>query len=197
MKCRRRIAALALLGTILSGTFATVQVSAQEAESATTVGEKVQVVVNGSTIQDGGLMVDGRAFLSVRQLSDALQAFVTWDDASKKVVIDKPNVDLLLFKDNSLFGKVPTGKTSFTVLAQIDSLNTPVDTIKFTITDPKGNKTDIQESPVEDNKEDNFWFRTNEFKYDFKTKGDYLISCYLKQKNGEYTLVSQKKLPTV
>ncbi|PZM62738.1 stalk domain-containing protein [Paenibacillus dendritiformis] len=196
MNCRR-IVALALLGTIMSGTFASAQISAQEAGPTVVQGEKVQVVMNGSTLQDGGIMFEGRAFLSIRQLSDALQAFVTWDDASKKVVIDKPNVDLLLFKDNSLFGKVPTGKTSFTVLAQIDSLTTPVDTIKFTITDPKGNKTDIQESPVEDNKEDNFWFRTNEFKYDFKTKGDYLISCYLKQKDGEFTLVSQKKLPAI
>lgn len=197
MKCRRRIAALALLGTILSGTFATVQVSAQEAESAATVGEKVQVVVNGSTIQDGGLMVDGRAFLSVRQLSDALQAFVTWDEANKKVIIEKPNVDILLSKDNTAFGKVQTGKTSFSIFAQVDNFPSSLEAVKLTITDPKGNTTLIQQFSVEEKKDDPLWLRTDEFKYDFKSKGDYLISCYLKQKDGEFILVSQKKLPAI
>lgn len=197
MKCRRRIAALALLGTIMSGTFATVQVSAQEAESAATVGEKVQVVVNGSTIQDGGLMVDGRAFLSVRQLSDALQAFVTWDEANKKVIIEKPNVDILLSKDNTAFGKVQTGKASFSIFAQVDNFPSSLEAVKLTITDPKGNATLIQQFNVEEKKDDPLWLRTDEFKYDFKSKGDYLISCYLKQKDGEFVLVSQKKLPAI
>ncbi|MGG4394121.1 stalk domain-containing protein [Paenibacillus thiaminolyticus] len=197
MKCRRRIAALALLGTILSGTFATVQVSAQEAESAATIGEKVQVVVNGSTIQDGGLMVDGRAFLSVRQLSDALQAFVTWDEANKKVIIEKPNVDILLSKDNTAFGKVQTGKASFSIFAQVDNFPSSLEAVKLTITDPKGNATLIHQFSVEEKKDDPLWLRKDEFKYDFKSKGDYLISCYLKQKDGEFVLVSQKKLPAI
>ncbi|BFH12934.1 copper amine oxidase N-terminal domain-containing protein [Paenibacillus melissococcoides] len=197
MTSRRRIAALALLGTIMSGMFATVQVSAQEAASTATVGEKVQVVVNGSTVQDGGLMVDGRAFLSVRQLSDTLQAFVTWDDANKKVIIEKPNVDILLSKDNSPFGKVQTGKASFSIFAQVDNFPSSLEAVKFTITDPKGNATEIQQFNVEDKKDDPLWLRTDDFKYDFKSKGDYLISCYLKQKDGEFTLVSQKKLPAI
>ncbi|MCE5167880.1 copper amine oxidase N-terminal domain-containing protein [Paenibacillus profundus] len=196
MNCRR-IAAFVLLGSILGGAYA----SAQSDPSSTSLqaaapAEKIQVILNGSTVQEGGVMLEGRAYLSVRQISDALLAFVTWDEANKKVVIEKPNVDLLLFKDNTPFGKVETGKTSFTALAQVDSLKTSVDKIKLTITDPKGNTTQIQEDEVKTD-EDNFWFRTSEFKYDFKAKGDYTISCYLRQKNGEFTLLSQKTVSAI
>lgn len=196
MNCRR-IAALALLGTIMSGTFASAQISAQETAPTVVQGEKVQVVMNGSTIQDGGIMVEGRAYLSVRQLSDAMQAFITWDEANKKVIIEKPNVDILLSKDNSAFGKVQTGKASFSIFAQVDNFPSSLEAVKFTITDPKGNTTEIQQFNVEEKKDDPLWLRKDEFKYDFKSKGDYLISCYMKQKDGEFTLVSQKKLPAI
>ncbi|EPY10230.1 MULTISPECIES: stalk domain-containing protein [Paenibacillus] len=196
MKCRR-LAAFVLLGSIVGGAYASAQTDvAPSSAQAAPVAEKIDVVLNGNAVNEGGYMIDGRAYLSVRQIQEALQAFIFWDDANKKVVIDKPNVDLLLFKDNKTFGKVETGKTSFTVFVQVDSLQSTVDAIKITITDPKGKTTELQESSVPTN-EDNFWFRTNEHKYDFKAKGDYMISCYLRQKNGEFTLISQKKLPAI
>ncbi|MBN3526007.1 stalk domain-containing protein [Paenibacillus apiarius] len=196
MKCRR-IAAFVLLGSILGGAYAAAQPDPSSGSlPAAATAEKIEVILNDAAVQEGGVMFEGRAYLSVRQLSEALLAFVTWDEANKKVVIEKPNVDLMLFKDNTTFGKVETGKTSFTVLAQVDSLKTTVDKIKLTITDPKGNATQIQEEAVKTN-EDNFWFKSPEFKYDFKTKGDYTISCYLRQKNGDFTLMSQKTVTAI
>lgn len=189
----KRLAAFVLLGSIVGGAYASAQTDMAQAAPA---AEKIDVVLNGNSVNEGGYMIDGRAYLSVRQISDALQAFIFWDDANKKVVIDKPNVDLMLFKDNKSFGKVEIGKNSFKVFVQVDSLQSAVDKIKITITDPKGKTTMLQEADVSA-KEDIFWFTTEEHKYDFKAKGDYMISCYLRQKNGDYTLISQKKLPAV
>lgn len=196
MKCRR-LAAFVLLGSIMGGAYVSAQTETAPTSTQTTpVAEKIDVVLNGSAVSDGGYKIDGRAYLSVRQLSETLQAFVSWDDTNKKLVIEKPNVDLLLFQDNKTFGKVETGKNSFVVLAQVDSLPSTVDAIKITITDPKGKTYTLQESSVLTN-EDNLWFRTQEQQYDFRTKGDYMISCYLRQKSGDFTLLSQKKLPAI
>ncbi|MCG7407657.1 copper amine oxidase N-terminal domain-containing protein [Paenibacillus sp. ACRRX] len=191
MKCRR-IAALVLLGSIVGGSLATT-IPTVAAESNT---DKVHVELNGQAISDGGVMVDGRAYVSVRDLQEALQAFVYWDAANKRISIQKPNIHMLMFQDKATFGKVKTGKTAFSVLVQVDSLKTQVDAIKLTITDPNGKSSDIQQSDI-DTKQDNFWFRSSDYKYDFKAKGEYTVNCYLRQKNGEFTLLSKKTIEAV
>jgi len=61
------------------------------------------------------------------------------------------------------------------------------------ITDPAGNMLDIQSQDLSSDQKDNFWFRTYDFTYDFKTTGKYTIGFYIKvSKNDEYQLVAQK-----
>ncbi|UHA74084.1 copper amine oxidase N-terminal domain-containing protein [Paenibacillus sp. 481] len=193
MNCRR-FAAVVLLGSLCFAAYSPVTANAQENASA----EKIKVELNGNTIKEGGgYMIDGRAFLSVRDLEDALQAFIHWDAQSKKVSIEKPNVDLLLFQGNQPFAKVKPGKTSFTIFVQADSLKVDVDKIKLTITDHEGNKVDIEENNANKSEENLLWYTTKEFKYDFKTKGNYKIACYLRQKNGDYVLMAEKTVAAI
>ncbi|MCR8845692.1 copper amine oxidase N-terminal domain-containing protein [Paenibacillus sp. SC116] len=189
MKCRR-IAALVLAGMMFAGTLSTVPAHAE--------ADNMRVTLNGEALADGGYIIDGKTYVSVRQLQDALQAFVHFDEKTKKLYVEKPNVHMLLFQGKNPFGKVETGRTSFSVLVQVDSLKTEVDSIRLTITDPKGNTSTIQEKEDKGLKgKDNFWFRSEEYKYDFKSKGVYTINCYMRQKNGDYTLLSQLKVEAV
>ena len=189
----KRIAALALVGSILGGSFLSVAPVAGADSSV----EKVEVRVDGQTIPEGGLVVDGRTFVSVKQLQDTLRAFLYWDADNKRLYMNKPNINLLLFRDKTPFGKVEAGnKIQFSVLAQVDSLKTEVDAIKLTITDPKGKTTQIQESAL-NTKEDNFWFRSDELRYEFKHKGHYKIQSFMRQKGGEFTLLAEMKLEAV
>lgn len=191
MKFGKKIAAIALISSFIGGSLLSVAPVAG-AESA----DKIEVKVDGRTVSDSGVVVDGRAYVSVRQLQDTLRAFIYWDSANKRLTINKPNINLLLFQGKTPFGKVQVGKTEFSVLAQVDSLKTDVDAIRLTITDPHGKTSQIQESSL-NTKQDNFWFRSNDYKYDFKSKGDYTISCYLRQKDGEYTLLAEMKVEAV
>ncbi|MGZ9587053.1 stalk domain-containing protein [Paenibacillus marinisediminis] len=192
MKCRR-IATLALLVTIIGGSF----LSAAPVAGAESSVDKVEVKINGHSVPEGGLVVDGRTYMSVRQLQDSLRAFVYWDADNKRLYLTKPNVNMLLFRDKTIFGKVEAGsKVSFSVFTQVDSLKTEVDSIRLTITDPNGKTSKIQESPLTIS-QDNFWFRSDDYKYEFKHKGDYKIQCFLRQKNGEYALMSEMTVEAV
>lgn len=191
MKFGKKFAAIALISSILGGSLLA-SAPMVGAESA----DKIEVKLDGRVVSDSGVVVDGRAYVSVRQLQDTLRAFVHWDSANRRVTINKPNINLLLFQDKTPFGKVQVGKTEFSVLAQVDSLKTDVDAIRLTITDPQGRTSQIQESSLNTN-QDNFWFRSHDYKYDFKSKGDYTIKCFLKQKNGDYTLLAEMKVEAV
>lgn len=187
-----KIVTIALLSSLIGGSLLSVAPVAGAESSA----DKIEVKVDGRTVSDSGVLVDGRAYVSVRQLQDTLRAFIYWDSANKRLTINKPNINLLLFQGKTPFGKVQVGKTEFSVLAQVDSLKVDVDSIRITITDPHGRTSQIQESSLS-TKQDNFWFRSNDYKYDFKSKGEYTISCYLRQKDGEYTLLSEMKVEAV
>lgn len=187
-----KIVTIALLSSLIGGSFLSVAPVAGAESSA----DKIEVKVDGRTVSDSGVLVDGRAYVSVRQLQDTLRAFIYWDSANKRLTINKPNINLLLFQGKTPFGKVQVGKTEFSVLAQVDSLKVDVDSIRITITDPHGRTSQIQESSLS-TKQDNFWFRSNDYKFDFKSKGEYTISCYLRQKDGEYTLLSEMKVEAV
>ncbi|WP_028595778.1 stalk domain-containing protein [Paenibacillus assamensis] len=187
MKCRR-IAALVLAGMMFGGTLLSAVPAHAEADN-------MRVTLNGEALADGGYIIDGKTYVSVRQLQDALQAFVHFDEKTKKLYVEKPNVHMLLFQGKNPFGKVETGRTSFSALVQVDSLKTEVDAIRLTITDPKGNTSTIQEKDLKG--KDNFWFRSEEYKYDFKSKGVYTINCYMRKKNEDFTLLSQIKVEAI
>ncbi|MNF14517.1 hypothetical protein D3C80_2167580 [compost metagenome] len=64
--------------------------------------------------------------------------------------------------------------------------------VKVAITDPSGNVKDILEDAGGSKNED-FWFSTPEFTYDFKDSGKYSVGFYIKaSKNADYVLVSEK-----
>jgi len=160
---------------------------------ADSAAQKVRVIVNGEELDDAGLISDGKTYLAVRQLASTLQSLVIWDEASKKVTVYKPNVHMFLFQDNNIFGNVNKGnRYTFKVFAQIDNLKTDVAAVKVSIYDPSGTEKVIQSQNVSVNK-DNFWYRTDDIKYNFDASGKYAVRFFLKvNANDEWKLVSEK-----
>jgi hypothetical protein len=155
---------------------------------ADSVNQKIRVWSNGKEIVDGGYLIDGKTYIPAREAGGV----VNWD-GSGKVTILKPNVHIVLFKGDTVFGNVNIGKLKIKILTQVDSLTDEVSAVKVAITDPSGNTKDIQSQELEGSKKDNFWFPTSEFTYDFKETGKYRVGFYIKaSKNGDYVLVSEK-----
>ncbi|GGH25963.1 copper amine oxidase [Paenibacillus segetis] len=153
--------------------------------------QKVKFLLNGSEVEDGGYVVDGKAYVAVREL----QGIVEYNDTSKKVSYYKPNVHMFLFtsSDDKVFGDIEkTGKLKFYAFSQIDNLKTDISSVRISITAPDGTSKVIQTGDIKDQR-DNFWFRTEDFTYDFKSAGKYTIGFYMKPSSGgEYVLVSEK-----
>ncbi|MFF2484196.1 stalk domain-containing protein [Paenibacillus sp. NPDC058071] len=178
----RKVAILLVLLSLCGGTLL-------YADSAV---QKIRVILNGSDIDEGGIMVDGKTYLPLRQVASGLQAVVAWDNQSKKATLYKPNVHMVLFQDNKVFGNVTKGRYTFNVLAQIDNLTTEVAAVKVSIFDPNGTEKVIQSQTV-DIKKDNFWYRTEDFKYNFDLAGKYSVRFYMKLSAAdEWTVVSEK-----
>lgn len=137
--------------------------------------EHVRVWMNGQELKDGGYLIEGKTYIPVRDIDGA----VHWDKDSGKVIIIQPNVHIFLFKGNTVFGNVNRGKLKFNVFSQIDTLNDNIHSVKVAISDPAGNVKDIQTQEVKNSK-DNFWFRTDDFTYDFNTVGKYSVGFYIK-----------------
>lgn len=158
------------------------------------IGTKVRVFINGKETGEPGYLIDGKTYLPVRELSSSIQGLILWDDASKRASIYKPNVHMFLFRDKQSFGAVNKGKLTFNVFSQIDNLQTDIHSVRVTIVDPLGKSTTIQEQEVKNLKEkDNFWFVTEDTKYDFKTSGKYTVKFWMKQdRNSDFQLVSEK-----
>jgi hypothetical protein len=155
---------------------------------ADAVNQKIRVWSNGKEIADGGYLIDGKTYIPAREAGGV----VNWD-GSGKVTIIKPNVHIVLFKGDSVFGNVNVGKLKIKVLTQVDSLTEEVAAVKVAITDPSGNVKDIQSQELSGSKKDDFWFPTSEFTYDFKEAGKYRVGFYIKaSKNADYVLVSEK-----
>jgi hypothetical protein len=158
--------------------------------------QKVRVIVNGSELDDTGVLQDGKTYLPLRQIANTLQALITWDESAKKVTVYKPNVHMFLFKASDkevTFGNVDkNNRVSFMVFAQIDNLLTSVSAVKVSIFDPFGNEKIIQQQAVNITK-DNFWFRTSDFKYFFDSAGKYSVRFYMKANdNDDWGQVSEK-----
>lgn len=155
---------------------------------ADSVNKKIRVWNNGTEIADGGYIIDGKTYIPAREAGGV----VSWD-GSGKVTILKPNVHIVLFKGDTVFGNVNVGKLKIKILTQVDSLTEGVNAVKVAITDPSGNVKDIQSQELEGSEKDNFWFPTSEFTYDFKETGKYRVGFYIKTtKNADYVLVSEK-----
>lgn len=166
---------------------------------ADTVTQNVRIFLNKYELDnDSGVVIDGQSYISVRALSDTLQALVTWDDTTKKLNIYKPNVHMSLMRDTTMFGNVEKGKLKFTVFSQIDNLNTDISAFKVTITDPYNEETWIDGRSTKDDdfvgfqNKDNFWFGSKYISYNFKSSGKYKIRFWMKQDDGPMQLVSEK-----
>ncbi|AOZ91575.1 copper amine oxidase [Paenibacillus crassostreae] len=156
---------------------------------ADSVNNKVHFWVNGQEVQDGGYVIEGKTYVPLR----AFEGLVNWDSVSNQVKFIKPNVHIFLFKGDTIFGNVNKGKLKFNVFSQVDNLSENIVSVKVAITDPAGTTKDIQSQDLDSDQKDNFWFRTDDFTYDFKTSGKYKIGFYIKySENSDYELVSQK-----
>ncbi|GIO85184.1 hypothetical protein J25TS5_21160 [Paenibacillus faecis] len=176
----RRVAVLVVAFSLMGG-------SMLFADSAT---QKVKLFLDGQEIQDGGYIVDGKTYVPVREL----EGLVEYDEATKTVKYYKPNVHMFLFTGDTVIGNInikKTGKLKFNVFAQIDGLRTDISAVRVSITAPDGESKVIQSDEIKEQR-DNFWFRTNDYTYDFKSEGKYIIGFYMKPVGGDYTLVSEK-----
>lgn len=184
----RRLILLTLMFSLICG-------SAVYADS---VAQKIRVWVNSKEVDDSGIIVDGKAYISVRSVTDKLQALMSWDDSAKKAVIFKPNVHMITMQDGTLFGNVSKEKFKFLVFSQIDNLKVDINAFKVTISDPYGKDTyiDGRDSGDKDfpevGKED-FWFKSKEIFYNFESVGKYTIRFWMKPA-GEtsFQVVSEK-----
>ncbi|WP_248565494.1 stalk domain-containing protein [Paenibacillus sp. L3-i20] len=158
--------------------------------------QKVRLIINGIESEEGGVTVDGKTFLPLKQLANSLQAIIEWDNANKRATVYKPNVHMFLYKGNSPFGAVDKGfQGKISVFSQIDNLKKGVSSVKVTITDPSGKEKLIQTEEVNP-KNDNFWFRTGEFEYKFDVAGEYIVRFSVKPAGVEEWFVVSEKLVT-
>lgn len=187
MKKRKLIAAIMVL-TLLGGT----------AAFADSVTQRLKVYVNKQEINDGGIIVDGKGYVSIRAISDAMQAMLSWDDGNKKVVIVKPNVHMFTLQDSKPFGGVSKGRNKFIVFSQIDNLRVDITAFKVTISDPYDDLTwldgrDSADKDFPDEGKDNFWFTSKEVSYDFKYSGKYVVRFWMKAEgDSSMSIVSEK-----
>lgn len=153
--------------------------------------EQVKVLLNGKELKDGGYLIDNKIYVPVRDLNGAVQ----WDKKSGKVQVIKPNVHIFLFKGDTAFGNVNRGKLKFNVFSQVDTLYDNVYAVKVAIEDPSGNVKDIQSQNIDNQNKDNFWFRTNDFTYDFDRGGKYSVGFYIKYSaDSGYEKVAEKAI---
>jgi hypothetical protein len=197
MKFRRIF--LLILAFIVVGTASAFADEAVEMYS----GSKVKVIVNGKTLKAPGLLlnVDGesKTMLPTRDIADILQAMVQWDDKNQTVSIYKPNVHIALSTQNKdgSFGTFGTvyyqSKSDFFIFAQLDSLMTNIQALKFQIVDPYGDSVYESEHELQGEEEDMVWFRTPNINMEFKYLGKYKVKIFMKpETENKYFLVSEK-----
>ena len=168
---------------------------------ANDAAQKVRILVNGGELNDSGLMIDGKTYLPLREVANALNAIVKWDNANKRATVYKPNVHMFLYnKGNSPFGVVEKGfQGKIKVFSQIDNLQTDIAAVKFSIVDPYGKEKTIQSKDVANEMKDKdiFWFISEEFDYKFESTGIYTLRFYLKAESSEeWAVVSEKQIPS-
>ncbi|WP_281887950.1 stalk domain-containing protein [Paenibacillus sp. YYML68] len=167
---------------------------------------KVRLVVNDAEQSFGSsevpaFLVKGSAVLPVRTLSDSLQAIVKWDSASHTVAVHKPNVHMFVAKTveddydiKQPFGVVKQGKQlGFSVLAQVDSLNTSIRSFQISIVSPSGKQVAAKEEVVDSDKS-SFWYAWP-FNVTFTEKGTYKVRFAVKTTaDGKYVTISEKSI---
>ncbi|WP_338555740.1 stalk domain-containing protein [Paenibacillus sp. KS-LC4] len=160
---------------------------------ASAASQTVKVLLNGSELEEGGIMVDGKTYLPIREIANSLQTIVTWDGQNKKATLTRPNVHIVLMQDSKLFGNVTKGNSyTFSVLSQVDNLKTDIAAVKVSIFDPYGSEKVIQ-TQTDTITKDNFWYRTEDLKYNFEYSGKYAVRFFLKTSaSDDWTLVSEK-----
>lgn len=158
---------------------------------------KTKVFLNGKSIGEIGEMVDGSVFLPMRKLADSMQAVVHWDGSGKTAQIYKPNVHILIYNGDTFFGMVERGfNEKIRIIAQADNVKFNITSVRFSIVDPSNKETVIDTIKVDEPK-DVYWFSSNEEKYRFAAKGDYIIKCYFKTDlSNDWVLVGEKYIPS-
>ncbi|MRN52267.1 hypothetical protein [Paenibacillus monticola] len=157
---------------------------------------EVSVYVNNVVQKQSGILSEGEAFIPAEQLSENLYGLLSVEESGNTVRIYKPNVNTTLLDDKGgIFGKVKSpARITFSTLVQVDNLKTEISDIKITITDP-ADKTEVIDTQQINNKEENFWFKSVEFTYNFNTKGSYAILVYFKDINsGKWFPVSEIRI---
>lgn len=160
--------------------------------------QKVRVIINGIDQDEGGIILDGKTYLPLRQIASSMQSIVGWDNQSKRAIVDKPNVHMFLFRNNNVFGNVTKGfQGSFKVFAQIDNLKADITAVKISIFDPNGKEKVIQSGSVNP-KNDNFWYATEDIEYKFEYAGKYPILFFVKvMGSDEWMPISEKQISSL
>ncbi len=157
--------------------------------------KKVSVSVNGQSLKEQSLQVNGKVYVPLNEMADTVQAMIEYD--GDQVAIYKPNVHMALFsvvKDRitTPFGNVTKGgEYNFAIFTQVDNLQKEVKNLKFEIFDPQGKSVYNAIFPL--SLKDNFWHFTPTITLKFNQTGEYKIRAYMQlSEQGEYHLVSEK-----
>jgi hypothetical protein len=177
---------------------------------------KAKVYVNDSevTFKDGevpAIVIDGSTVLPIRKVAEKLQAIVQWDKETMTANIYKPNVHMFVSEDvkvdknkqvaviKSPFSVVETGKTvQFVVVVQVDGLKADATGFKISIIKPDGDEYDSKEVPAGSSSTSLlpsiFGYTSLPFDLKFTQKGTYLVSFSFKDREDNYTVISQKSI---
>ena len=161
---------------------------------------KIKVIINHTNLGEIGETIDNSTYLPLRKIGESLHAIVDWNSNTKTATIYSPNVHMFIYTssngEETTFGEVKKGFSGkIKVFAQVDNVDLKLNSTKFTIVDPNGKETLIQEIKVEKDR-DNYWFVTEETSYRFSLSGKYTIRCYMKPVNSDEWTVTSEKLIT-
>jgi opacity protein-like surface antigen len=172
---------------------------------ANSITQNIRVLINKNEVDGGGLLVDNRAYVAVGEIAKSLQAMVVWNNIEKKASIYKPNVHMFTMvtdKDgDKAFTIIPKkgSKLSFRVHAQVDNMKTEISGLKFTIEDPLGVETLIEQRYEGDSDfpagKTEYLLNTKNIEYTFNHKGTYIVRCWM-QPYGESAMqvVAEKSI---
>lgn len=145
---------------------------------------EISLYLNDVLQKREGLIINGDILLSTKQLSEDLFALYSMDESGETIRIYKPNVNLVLLDENiKIFGKFKSARRiTFSALVQVDNLKTQISDLKITITNPT-NETEIMSYEQIQDSTEYFWFRSEDFTYNYSTKGNYAIRVHFKDTN--------------
>lgn len=172
---------------------------------ANSITQNIRVLINKKEVDNGGLLVENRAYVAIGEVAKSLQALVVWDNYKKEASIYKPNVHMFTMvtdKDgDKAFTIIPKkgSKLSFRVHAQVDNMKTDITGLKFTIEDPLGAETLIEQRYEGDSDfpsgKSEYLLNTRNIEYNFNHKGTYIVRCWM-QPYGESAMqvVAEKSI---